>query len=68
MRRDIIIQGGTVLISIILALSFFMLLYVGIMSPQNVIMSLILLVIAIIMLATVSLLSQIHDELKRMKK
>ena len=68
MRRYMILQGGSLVISVILALSFFMLLFVGILDPQSVILSLILLVVAIILLSIMSLLSQIQEDLRRMKK
>jgi hypothetical protein len=68
MKKYLIIQGGTIVVSIVLALSFFMLLSVGFLDPQNTIISLILIVIGIILLAIMSILSQIQDQLGRSKK
>lgn len=68
MRKNIIMQGGSLIISIFLALSFSMLLMVGILNPQDVIISLILLVIAIILLSILSILAMIQEDLRRLKK
>jgi hypothetical protein len=69
MKKNVILQGGTLAVSVILAISFFMLLTVGILNPQNVIISLILIVIAIIMLNILSILNQIQEDLgRRMKR
>lgn len=68
MKKYMILQGGSLAISIVLALSFFMLLFVGVLSPQDVIISLVLLVIAIILLSILSLVGQIQEELRRIKK
>ena len=61
-------QGGSLVISIVLAISFFMLLSVGVLSPKDVIISLILIVIAIILLSILSVAGQIQEDLRRMKK
>jgi len=68
MKKYLIIQGGTIVISIVLALSFFMILSVGFLDPQNTILSLILIVIGIILLAIMSILSQIQNQIGRSKK
>jgi hypothetical protein len=68
MRNDIIIQGGTILISVILAISFFMLLFVSILRPQEVIMSLILIVMTIVLLSILSVVFQIQEDVGRLKK
>jgi len=68
LKRYFVIQGGTLVISLMLALSFFMLLSIGILNPQTVIISLVLIVIAIILLAIMSILSQVQEELRRLKK
>jgi hypothetical protein len=69
MKKNVILQGGTLVVSVILAISFFMLLTVGILNPQSVIISLILIVIAIIMLNILSILNQIQEDLgRRMKR
>lgn len=68
MRNDIIIQGGTILISVILAISFFMLLSVSILRPQEVIMSLIMIVMTIVLLSILSVAFQIQEDLRRLKK
>jgi len=68
MKKYLIIQGGTIVISIVLALSFFMILSVGFLDPQNTILSLILIVISIILLAIMSILSQIQNQIGRSKK
>jgi hypothetical protein len=61
-------QGGSLIISIVLAISFFMLLSVGVLSPKDVIISLILIVIAIILLSILSVAGQIQEDLRRMKE
>lgn len=61
-------QGGSLVISIVLAISFFMLLFVGVLSPKDVIISLILIVIAIILLSILSVAGQIQEDLRRMKE
>lgn len=61
-------QGGSLVISIVLAISFFMLLSVGVLSPKDVIISLILIVIAIILLSILSVAGQIQEDLRRMKE
>jgi len=68
MKKYLIIQGGTLVVSLILALSFFMLLSVGILSPQNTIISLILIIIAIVLLAILSILSQIQERIRGVKE
>ncbi|UCC92088.1 MAG: hypothetical protein JSV39_02410 [Candidatus Aenigmatarchaeota archaeon] len=66
--RYMIMQGGSLVISIVLAISFFMLLFVGVLSPKDVIISLILIVIAIILLSILSVAGQIQEDLRRMKE
>ncbi len=68
MKKYMIMQGGSLVISIVLAISFFMLLSVGALSPKDVITSLILIVIAIVLLSILSVAGQIREDLRRMKK
>jgi hypothetical protein len=61
--RYYIVQIGTLVVSVILAVTFFILLGTG--TPTTTMVSLILLIIAIIGLAILSYLGRIEEELRR---
>jgi len=65
MKDNVIVQRGSMVVSILLALTFFILLIIGLIGPENIINSLILIIIAIICLAIFSAVIRIEHLLSK---
>lgn len=63
MDTHLVIQAGSIVVSILLLITFYLLFTVGLIDPQNVITPMILIVIAVICLGIFSTLARIEKKL-----